>query len=338
MTHPTAASSEITPAKPVVPAVELMPNYFWHLMACANSWDLPESGYARQHGCLVAAGDADFLHRQRQLLVWGNGQVAALTNLLFFLPFAQPIGREAYLDYLRETGRCMAAPSGPAWAALARRYLPQVQEPLEVPQFSPTEAVVWQEITRIFHDNLAVYEQELWPDTAADLANLGLELTRRMPPGIIEAWEARLGLDFAADCFSPVLTRANSIDPLPSANNLSLSRNNFGLNASRLDQVADLVIHEIGIFTFMPLLRRLMSDPHYQQARYRQSGAVWQACEAMAEFHKQAIAGPVSNWQGTMLCGARLDIQWFVDWYAAHQAGDLETTLRQAIEAWADQY
>lgn len=323
-------------AKKVECSIEIMPNYLWHLFAVSNIWDLKESRYAREYADTVPAADKAILFANRKSLTWGNGGVSKFTPLFFFVPLSREITPDRYWEYLDDAKRTM---KDNRWDQFAERYCPAEKERIRALRYSDGDIAAFGEICAVMKANFAAYEGGAWQSQRetllAEKAAIDSYFSQR---DMIGDWERKLGIPYKGEGFYPVLTYANAIDPLPSANNLSASRNNFAVNAEHADGDIDLMIHEIGIFILYDLIMRLYQDPAYQTEKLQRTNAVYQAAESYVEFVKGEITGDRATWEGNMYNGASFNFKWFFDFYKAKaDATDPETLLREAIAEFARQ-
>jgi hypothetical protein len=129
-----------------------------------------------------------------------------------------------------------------------------------------------------------------------------------------------------------VLSYANGLNPLPSANNVSPVRNNFGVRPEEemIGRIYELVLHEIGIFTFLPIIQKLASDPASQSEYMRRTNLGYVAVETFAEKRKDDLFGRSGK---TFLPQWEAEFRWLYDYYTRHDrpGADIEALLRGAV-------
>ena len=293
--------------------IEIMPNYIWHLFAAANIWNIENSKYASLYGKSIPDDDKELLFTNRELLSWGNGIISKFTPLLFFIPFSQEITPNQYWDYLEITIKTMKSNS---WDNFADQYCPSEKNRIVSFQFTNDDINKFIEIKNVIKRNFSIYENTIWDSQKKYLIDeknsIDLFFAKQ---DIIKAWEQKLDIAYNADGFYPVLTYANGIDNLVSANNLSTSRNNFAVSIGNTNNTIDLMIHEIGIFTLWNTIMVIYSDPLYQTTEFQKTNVVYQAVESYIEIIKGKITGSMSEWEGKMYSGESFEFGWFFNFY-----------------------
>jgi hypothetical protein len=299
--------------KKVTATVEIMPNYLWHIFASSNLWDKSENPYGEEWGYTIPAIDRQFMYDNRELVAWGNGRGGMFYQAMFFTPLRNEISIGEYIAYLEEAGV-------------------GIPEPL---------ASTATEMTRIIRDNYPAFEWEVWPAIEPKLLRAKEMIEARFAgTDPIALWERNLGMEFSGDRKELVLSYANGINNfLPSANNITAERNNFGILPEdwSVDYVCGTVLHEIGIFTFMPVNSTLQSDISLQTDFLKSRNTVYVACETFAEKRKDDIFGGTPR---VFLPQWEADYNWFYDYFRKHDSrcANIEQLLRSAIAEYVNTF
>ncbi|HLP05990.1 MAG TPA: hypothetical protein VK152_11235 [Paludibacter sp.] len=329
--HSEKNASEKSVSKKVKCSVEIMPNYLWHLFAVANLWNIEKSDYADKYRSTVAKNDLDYLYQQRSLITWGNSTSGMFASFLFFTPFVNEMpenGYFAYLDALEKAAKTSE------WLPFMEKYCPQYINQIGSIKTSSEDIEVFCRIKGIIVKNFSQYKTRVWPEEKSRLYKLKAKIDVAFQnDAMISRWESALNTKYPEQDFYAVLTYPNGIDTgLPSANDFSSSRDNFGVAENNIDQCIDLIIHEIGIFCMMPLLHELQSDQAYQTAFYKEKNVVYQAVESYIEYKKGGLDKNRVEWKGAMFNGNRFDFPFFFKYYEGTEGKyGLEQTLRMAI-------
>ncbi len=281
-----------------------MPNYLWHMFAASNLWDKPENPYGDKYGYTIPEADRQFLYDNRELIAWGNSQGGMLAGGMFFIPLQNETTIEEYVAFLED-----------ATAMVPESFVP-----------------ICKELVRIMRDNYPRFEREVWPLLEPDLLKAKDMIEARFSgTDPIALWEANLGLPYPGEKKELVLTYANHAG-LPSANDLGPERNNFGIIPDErvVESVRQTVLHEIGIYTIMPTIRKLQSDQSLQSDFLQSGNIVYVAFETFAEKRKDDIFGGERR---VFLPQWEAEYKWFYDYYLKHDfaGADPETLLRSAI-------
>jgi hypothetical protein len=320
-------------SKRVECTVEITPNYLWHLLALGNVWDKKDRPYFERYRDSVTAADLKFIHQKRDLIVWGNGKSSPFTSFLFFIPFSSAKTDTEYFSYLEEVNQ--AAKNG-TWAALFQKYSPDLVAYADQIDASPDQIRDFSQLTGIIKSNYPAYQQRVWPEVKKilDRERSGIESffsqTNR-----IEQWEKALHMQYPGNAFTVVLTFANSLDHLPSANNLSATRNNFGVSGNDIKGTLELILHEIGIFTFTPVREKLQSDVTLQTDFIQSRGVLYQAIESYIEKKKGDLFGHSAIWEGPLQGGGTFDFPFFYRYYRENEKTlSPEALIRGAVNAY----
>ncbi len=291
--------------KKITASVEIMPNYVWHILASSNVWDDPENPYDEAYGHTIPAADKQFIYDHRTLFAWGNSRLGTLTVGVFFAPLQQPTTIDDYLAFREDFSTTMP----------------------------DSLQAIYRETSRIFRENYEAFEQQVWPGIEPKLLQAkGMIEARFVGEDPIARWEENLGRSFPGEGKELVLSYANWVNGLPSANNFSMVRNNIAIvpEETAVGHIYELVLHEIGVFTCMPLIESLMSDPTLQTGFLQQGNSVYVAIETFFEKRKDDLfAGPkrvfLSQWEA--------QYHWFYDYFTRHDrpSADIEAVLRSAI-------
>ncbi len=299
----SAQSATITPQKKITATVEIVPNYMWHMFASSNLWDKPENPYGDKYGYTIPDADRQFLYDNRELIAWGNGRLGTVTVDMFFAPLLTKTTFEKYIASLEGSLK-------------------------SIPESTRSELI------RIMRDNYAAFKKEIWPLLKPELLKAKEMIDARFAgTDPIALWEENLGKSYPGEKKELVLTFANAVN-LPSANNISMERNNFGIvpDEGMVESVFQTVRHEIGIFIIMPVIEKLMSDPSLKTDFLQSGNVVYVAFETFAEKRKDDIFGGERR---VFLHQWEEEYRWFYDYYLSHDfaGADPETLLRDAIAA-----
>ena len=335
----TIVLGALPPVKEVKCTVEIMPNYMWHLFTLADIWDqgTDQSLYFQQYASTVPTSDLTTLHQYKDLIVWQNGNTSILTSLLFFTPFHTHKSDTAYLQYLDALSKTFKT-IATAWTNFYTQYPTDSRSPLCT--IAPEHVIIFDTIKNIIIRNYPTYQHKVWPKVEPILQQIKKSIDSTFADQmIIKNWEEKLNMPYLGEGFYPVLTYANGIDRhLPSANNLSASRNNFGVTGTNLS--TDLIIHEIGIFTLLPILKSIYSDPSLQTAYNNQHLVVYQAIESFIEWKKGQITGQSLPWQGKTPKGNNFNFPFFFQYYETQNRNNYhpEQFIRNAIQTYNDHF
>ncbi|MFA8433699.1 MAG: hypothetical protein ACEPOZ_04200 [Marinifilaceae bacterium] len=318
--------------KKVECSVEIMPNYLWHIFALSNLWNHDSSRYSDRYKNTIPKKDKDFMYEHRDLIAWGNGATGKYTVLLFFNPFSDEISYKEYCHYLDDLLKY-----GPQskWKEFADKYSKEENNKQTISNcsFTKQDFEILTEITAIIKRNYPTFKKEIWKNTKQILEQEKLAIDAAFAGNdIIGLWENALQMKYSGDSFTPVLTYANALDYLPSANNLTDSRNNFGLSGKNTEYTIDLIVHEIGIFVLMPTILSIFKDPALQTEFNKKNSVVYQSFESLIEKKKGDIAGKRKTWEGKIFAGGKYDFPWFFNYYEKNGKGmEIEQLLRNAI-------
>ena len=126
---------------------------------------------------------------------------------------------------------------------------------------------------------------------------------------------------------------------MPSANNLSVSRNNFGVDIENIDWTIDLIVHEIGVFILFPILDNIQHDTELKTLFNNENNVIYQAFESYIEKKKEDITGKKVVWKGKMHNGATFNFPFFFEYYKKNdKLFDPEQLIRNAIKAYNEEY
>ncbi len=305
------------PLKRVECTVEIMPNYIWHLFAISNLWDIDNSPYGERYGYSVPAEDISFLHQNREYIIWGHGRASEFTRLLFFIPFSHDISPDDYFAYLDNIDK--AAGDGD-WLSFLEKYCPRCIDANISFEFSDEQITIFRGIADIIKSNYSFYRDKIWGDVEKYLEKEKDRIDSAFhDQDIIHSWEMALEMKYPGEGFYPVLTYANGMDNLPSANNLSDSRNNFGVPENSTQYNIDLIIHEIGVFALMPVILLLFADDSLQTKFIQENGITYQAIESFIEYKKEGITGSRKIWEGELFGGGTFNFPWFFRFYEQNE-------------------
>ncbi len=323
-------------SKEIRSSVEALPNYLWHVFAISNLWNRENSPYPEKYGHTIPKEETGFIHNNRDLIAWGNGATGKFTRLLFFIPLSQ---KTSFSDYCKYLDDMVAAAKKSGWDSFAKKYCTDDNvKKVAAYAFQPAEVETLDSICKILENNYKQFEEKAWKDIKPILDKQAEIIDSAFAGnGIIAKWEENLGMEYPGDKFVPVLTYANAVDNLPSANNLSDTRNNFGITTKHTDYTIKLIQHEIGIFILMPTILSLMEDPDLQTEYIKSNSLVYQAIESFIEKKKAKISGESEKWEGNLHGGGQFDFQWFFDYYEQngqkYEAGELMKNAVLTYEA-----
>lgn len=322
--------------KPIAAKIEELPNLMWHLFASANLWEKPESIYRKLYGELIPQEDIDFLFNNREHIAWGNGRSGKYARLLFFVPLGRTMDVDQYFDYLDFLSSCSSRQNIPAFSKKYGRnefdgkYLSDFH-------FDSTDIVFFQKFREIIISNHKIFHEHVWPKVLPILESDQKFINQYFSSlDIVGQWENLLNMPFEGEMFSPVLTYANAIDNLPSANNLSNSRNNFGVSGNAENYLLELVVHEVGIYILMPVIIELFNNPNLQTQYIQENNLIYQAIESYIEFLKRGITGTSQLWKGEMHGGGEFDFERFFRYYKEVSLNDSD--VAQILEGAIMQY
>ncbi len=319
-------------SKEISSSVEALPNYLWHVFAISNLWDGKNSLYSEKYGHTIPKEDISIMHNNRSLIAWGNGASGKFTKLLFFIPLHK---KNNFSDYCKYLDEMIAASEKSEWETFARKYCDDEAdiEIVTAYAFHSTEIKALDSIAKVLKNNYKQFEKTAWKDIKPILDRQA-QLIDSFFRGknIIEKWEKNLDMEYPGNFFVPVLTYANAIDNLPSANNLSSTRNNFGITPKYTDYTIKLIQHEIGIFILMPTILSLFNDTDLQTDYINSNSLIYQAVESFIEKKKANISGKSEKWEGELFGGGQFDFQWFFEYYEQHEKKyKAEMLLKNAI-------
>lgn len=322
--------------KPIVAKIEELPNLMWHLFASSNLWEKSESIYRKLHGDLIPQEDIDFLFNHREHIVWGNGRSGKYTRLLFFMPLARTMEVDQYFDYLNFLSSCSSRQNIPEFSKKYGRNEFDSKYLSDFP-FDSTDIVFFKKFREIIISNHKIFHEHVWPKVLPILESDQRFINQYFSGlDIVGQWENLLNMPFDGEMFSPLLTYANAVDNLPSANNLSNSRNNFGVSGNADNYLLELVVHEVGIYILMPVIIELFNNPNLQTQYIQENNLIYQAIESYIEFLKRDITGTSQLWKGDMHGGGEFDFERFFRYYKQVSLNDSD--VAQILEGAIMQY
>ncbi len=322
--------------KPIMAEVEELPNFLWHLFASANLWEKSESIYRKLYGDLIPQEDIDFLFNHREHIVWGNGRSGKYARLLFFMPLGRTMEVDQYFDYLNFLSSCSSRQNIPEFSKKYGRNEFDSKYLSDFP-FDSTDIVFFKKFREIIISNHKIFHEHAWPKVLPILESDQRFINQYFSSlDIVGQWENLLNMPFEGELFSPVLTYANAVDNLPSANNLSNSRNNFGVSGNADNYLLELVVHEVGIYILMPVIIELFNNPNLQTQYIQENNLIYQAIESYIEFLKRDITGTSQLWKGDMHGGGEFDFERFFRYYKEASLNDSD--VAQILEGAIMQY
>jgi hypothetical protein len=324
-------SANEAPNKNVKCTIEIMPNYLWHLLSLSNVWNKDHSQYTEEYENTISYSDRQYIFEHRNYIIWGNGNVAEFTQFLFFIPFRNEVSPQNYFNYLDQLTSTLKSRN---WVPFIKKFCPEYSSIADRIQFTNDKTRILQTIINIIRSNFKIYETKVWPNVQKILKDKQLEIeTYFRSNNIIRKWEESLKMQYPYDTFYPVLTYANGVDNLVSGNNLSNTRDNFGVSPQYIDSTIDLIVHEIGIFTILPIVMDIFNDTSLRSEFNVRKNVVSQAVESYIEEKKSLITGKSIKWNGAMVNGSEYDFQWFFSFYKRNE--DIDTPdkiIRKAIQ------
>jgi hypothetical protein len=306
-----------TPKKEVIASIEVLPNYLWHIFASSNIWDKDTSPYSDKYGHTVLQTDREFIYNHRELIAWANGKSGDLTGGIFFYPLREKIDIGEYI-------------------ALLNRLTDEMKGHV------PDELYrICLDVTAIMGRNYRYFKDNVWPEIKPLLEDAKAKLEDKFEGhDPISEWEKGLGLTYPEDKKELVLSYANQLDCLPSANDISPVRNNFGITAdeSTINYVYDLIIHEIGIFTIKPVIDSLYANKEINNQFNLDNNIIYIAFETFIEKKKDDIFRTkpkifLPQWAD--------QYKWFYEYYKQYDAAGaagIDSLLKNAITAFGVEF
>jgi len=322
--------------KKIVPKIELLPNYLWHIYAIANLWSKDKLDYSIIHKSMMSVENRDFLHENRELLVWGNGRGGRFTGLLFFIPLKLEFMDFAeYLSFLDSLFNSIKSRN---WVMFKEKY--DFHYDMSKIVFSKEEIDFLESYNGIMKRNHSEYLNKLWPVHKVRLKETADFITGYFEEKrAIEKWEEFLNKQFPADELNIVLTVANK--SLPSANNLSRTRYNFYYKPDSKEDLCKFILHEIGTNLLSEDLHINYKDEELQTKVINENNLVWMAFEALAEYSKSIIfETEKAVWSGEMFGGGMFRFSEFYEFYNTYNWDksnlNYATVMKEAVLFVAD--
>lgn len=270
-------------SKKVAAVVEEFPNYIFHLQTLGNI--VPEDPeYLLLYQDSVPSEDRAYLHEQRKLLGWGEGNMGPLTEFFVFIPGYINLQSQSeineYFDSLN------SALKDRNYDSFTKRYQPDINKiklligtldiAADLKSLAQYSDVVYQ-VGEIYKRNYPSYHRNVWPKEKVKLdqaaKNLNTELQKY---DLITGWEKLTGVKFKTDDYQIVLYSANKNGP--SANSLGYDRNAFYYGKD-INMMVQFISHEVGTHLLIDDISQVMKMNHFAYLD------VYQAFENMAEFY-----------------------------------------------------
>lgn len=328
--------------KLIVPTVEIVPNYLFHLFVVGEVWAdrrMDYSHYRLSYSKWVRPEDIRFLNEHRQMIAWGNGQSGPLTALMFFLPT-----RTGKIDSKKDLERflCLARRSfeNKAGIQVFNAAYPELALPERyIESFWQSKGDYQAEFFRcaeILLANYDAYEKHVWPIERRKLRQTANLLRKNFEGSAsIEKWEALVQRSFPGRRFEIVLTSANR--QAPSANDLAPTRYNFYGTTENLRDLKDLILHEIGANLLAEDRKTISADPlvrkRIEEAGLEPDRIIWRAYESLAEFYKARLFSiGRAEWQGVAFDGEPFHFPAFFETYESEISRDPSQSPLQMME------
>lgn len=309
---------------------EIMPNYFWHIMSLANVFSIDKSNYKSLYKDYYLP-EMSYIYENREQFVWGNGITSVYSILLFFLPFRKELSEIEFFNYL------LAIENSINGKTLAK-YIKKIAKQFSHNNYNIISKENYQKVLAIFLNCFKVFQTLYKTEIEPSLSEVSTELEKRLDNDIFQKWEKQLDFKYQFNEFNIILTYANSVDSnLPNANNLSLTRNNFGISLNNLDYIIDLIYHEIGVFMLMPKITKFFSYNNKNIEIVEKHNLKYQAFESYIEYQKSKIGIGLNIWQTKMQNGLEMEMNWFIEYYRKNETKNIVKTLKNAVDSYIEE-
>ena len=297
--------------KKIIPKIEFLPNYLWHIFAISNLWDCENLEYSTKYKKMISDEDLNFLYDNRDLLAWGNGRGGVFSGLLFFIPLSFNYMKfEEYIEYINLLIESAASKD---WNEFKEKY--DFKYDMTDVVFSKTQIDYLKRYLIIIEKYYSDYLDKLWNThntLLSQTANYIIEYFNEL--NAIEKWESFLKKYFPSNEFNIILTVANK--NLPSANNLSRTRYNFYYHPNNEKKLCKFILHEIGANLLGNDLHKNYKDNELKFNFINENNLIWQAFEALAEYIKSEIFNVEAEvWDGTIFGGGTYYFKDFFKFY-----------------------
>jgi hypothetical protein len=300
--------------KRIVPKIEILPNYLWHIFAISNLWDRNDLEYSKRYQSMISTDDLLFLYKNRNLLAWGNGRGGEFSGLLFFIPLSfSYITFGEYENYLELLIRSIDSKD---WDKFRKKY--ELTYDMTDVNFTKAQRDFLKQYLSIIKKYYSDYHDILWRTHKTLLKQTSNYLENYFDTlNAIERWESFLHKRFPADEFNIILTVPNK--DLPSANDLSRSRYNFYYQPDSSDKLPGFILHEIGSNLLSEDLHSNYENKELQIQFIVENNLIWQAFESLAEYFKSEIFKiEPEMWSGEMFGGGTYFFSDFYDFYKSY--------------------
>jgi hypothetical protein len=294
--------------KEIKVVVEEVPNYIFHLMTLGKI--VPEdSEYISLYQNSISAKDQQYLHEQRELLAWANGNTGLLTVPFFFIPayinFQSQKDFHEYFDvlnyalqhndfqlfvskYYSDLKKMELMFGSINWDAYLQSCVPYLQTVYE--------------ISEIYKRNFQTYHEEVWPKEKMKMQQVANSLNAKLKnQNLITRWETLIGTEFKTDDYQIILFSSNKHGP--NANSLGYERNTF-YYGNDIDFIIQFISHEVGTHLLIETFHDVINLANTQSKTQFEFSQVYGAYENLAEFYSiELILG------GEPLIGMNFDVK-----------------------------
>ena len=282
-------------SKYVIAKVEKGVNYFFHIQAVAKiNYD---SEYAERYKNSVYTEDLDYLKRNKNLFLFGDGKpFSAFTVLYLFLPSLLNLNNykknNLYFDNLRfslKEGRPSVFVEEYEEAIKRIEKLHNGYEKVLKDNLNLITANYLKEAKRvenIFKRNYKLYDDEVWPKEKAKLENKANELNNDLNKlNLINKYEKTTRKEYKSSKFVVALCSANKNGP--DANDLGYGKNVHFYDRDKNDLI-HIISHEIAV-------RILVSLKYYIDIEIENDYMIYDALESIAEFYNYKVMDSRNN-------------------------------------------
>lgn len=280
-------------SKCVIAKVEKGVNYFFHIQAVAKI--NYNSEYAERYKNNVYTDDLDYLKRNKDLFLFGDGRsFSAFTVLYLFLPSLINLNNykkiNLYFDKL-----CFSLKEGKAdlfineyedtiekVVKLHKGYEKALKDNLNLIQTNYLDKA--ERAADIFKRNFKSYNDGVWPEEKVKLENKAEKLNIKFnKENIIQRFEKITGKDYKSNKFKVSLCSANKNGP--DANDLGYEKN-IHFYDRNIDDLISFISHEIGVRILVPLKYNIDIENNY---------LMYDALESIAEFYNRRVLNMNNN-------------------------------------------
>jgi hypothetical protein len=280
----------------IVPKVEFLPNYLFHLFECADIWEKETSEYRAEYSERMDDLDRAFLFKHRKLLVWGHGRNGDLTEMAFWFPANRSFdSKEELQQYFEVLFVALEGTTGEPQPNLLAEM-----RSLDFGRHRRRNTRILRQLSEVYLRNYDTYRSQIWPVERVKLMAVSERLASDFKnTGRVDQWELALGLQFPVDRWELVLTTANV--GFPNANDLSRSRYNFYYEPNDYARLRGFIDHEIGTNLLAADYFDLAENAELLQS-LRNNGVdpdlvLHEGFESLAEYFKGVMDGPETRWQ-----------------------------------------